>query len=415
MLPLWTVADDGTLNSDTDNWLAGIKDTGADGFMVDVWWGLTEKTPEVYDFTPYVQLVNKTEALGLKVQMVASFHQCGGNVGDDCSIPLPEFVKSNKGIWYTDEQGHENVEYVSLWADDVKLNDGRTPLQMYRQWFQALNATFASSLGRTIVELQVGLGPCGELRYPSYYAANGWSYPGIGEFQCYDPHALKSLADSAPAGSNWTSPPAGQGDYNSKPSDFTASFFQTGYQTAEGQHFLEWYSGSLIRHANDVLGEARSVFPGLRLAAKVAGIHWWYDNPSHAAELTAGYYNTNMNNAYLPIAETLKKHEVSLDFTCMEMRNREQTGAENNPETLVDQVIHAAQDAGIELGGENALQRYDMTAYDEILSYKKALSSFTYLRLSKTLLSSGLEDFKEFVRRMHGDEATKALGGRLKR
>jgi hypothetical protein len=31
------------------------------------------------------------------------------------------------------------------------------------------------------------MGPAGELRYPSYPEANGtWSFPGIGEFQCYD-------------------------------------------------------------------------------------------------------------------------------------------------------------------------------------------------------------------------------------
>lgn len=34
-----------------------------------------------------------------------------------------------------------------------------------------------------ISEVEVGLGPCGELRYPSYPVKHGWRYPGIGEFQ----------------------------------------------------------------------------------------------------------------------------------------------------------------------------------------------------------------------------------------
>lgn len=34
-----------------------------------------------------------------------------------------------------------------------------------------------------ISEIEIGLGPCGELRYPSYPANHGWKYPGIGEFQ----------------------------------------------------------------------------------------------------------------------------------------------------------------------------------------------------------------------------------------
>lgn len=35
----------------------------------------------------------------------------------------------------------------------------------------------------TIVDIEVGLGPAGELRYPSYPQNQGWNFPGIGEFQ----------------------------------------------------------------------------------------------------------------------------------------------------------------------------------------------------------------------------------------
>ena len=31
--------------------------------------------------------------------------------------------------------------------------------------------------------IEVGLGPCGELRYPSCPVKHGWRYPGVGEFQ----------------------------------------------------------------------------------------------------------------------------------------------------------------------------------------------------------------------------------------
>lgn len=34
-----------------------------------------------------------------------------------------------------------------------------------------------------IVDIEVGLGPAGELRYPSYPQSQGWVFPGIGEFQ----------------------------------------------------------------------------------------------------------------------------------------------------------------------------------------------------------------------------------------
>ena len=39
----------------------------------------------------------------------------------------------------------------------------------------------------SLQEIQVGMGPAGELRYPSYPEENGtWKFPGIGAFQCYD-------------------------------------------------------------------------------------------------------------------------------------------------------------------------------------------------------------------------------------
>jgi len=34
-----------------------------------------------------------------------------------------------------------------------------------------------------MVDIEVGLGPAGELRYPSYTQILGWVFPGIGEFQ----------------------------------------------------------------------------------------------------------------------------------------------------------------------------------------------------------------------------------------
>lgn len=34
-----------------------------------------------------------------------------------------------------------------------------------------------------ISDIEVGLGPAGEIRYPSFTRNQGWVYPGIGEFQ----------------------------------------------------------------------------------------------------------------------------------------------------------------------------------------------------------------------------------------
>lgn len=59
------------------------------------------------------------------------------------------------------------------------------------------------------------------------------------------------------------------------------------------------------------------------VAIKVAGIHWWYKSRSHAAEMTAGYYNYLGRDGYLPIAKMLKKRGAGLSFTCIEMADNE--------------------------------------------------------------------------------------------
>lgn len=61
----------------------------------------------------------------------------------------------------------------------------------------------------------------------------------------------------------------------------------------------------------------------VELAIKVAGIHWWYKSRSHAAEMTAGYYNYYGHCGYTPIAKALKRRDVGLSFTCIEMSDTE--------------------------------------------------------------------------------------------
>jgi len=456
MLPLDTMLLDGDTvkfknQGHLGRLLDNVREANADGFMVDVWWGLTERKAKVYDFAAYKDLVRMAEEKHLKVQMVASFHRCGGNVNDECDIKLPQFVLENReaGIFYKDQLGFENEEYISLFADAVKLQDGsseegRTPLEMYADWFTALADAFKGKLGKTntITEIQVGLGPAGELRYPSYNFQAGWDYCGIGAFQAFDIHALDQLRKEK----NITWPPLDPIDeyfmrrnvitpgkqgienkhrlYQAKPWD--TPFFRDGggaYQ-GEGQKFLGWYSGKLQAHGVNVLKAAKRVFgDDTIIAGKVAGIHWWYNHASHAAELTAGYWNTqpqNKNgdgsrNVYWEIAQAFKEVGASLDFTCLEMKSptpeQDKIGGvqcQSNPEDLVWQVQKAAVDSGVPFNGENALPRFDWGAYDQILKHHPALTAFTYLRLGDQLVSTQdqgndgipFENFKRFVRKM---------------
>ncbi|KAL5724127.1 beta-amylase [Ranunculus cassubicifolius] len=404
MLPLDTVTTAGHLNRPKalNVSLMALKTAGVEGVMVDAWWGLVEKNgPMEYTWNGYTELVQLVERHGLKIQVVMSFHQCGGNVGDSCSIPLPpwvlEEIRKNPDLVYTDRSGKRNPEYISLGCDSLPVLGGRTPIQVYSDYMRSFRDEFKDYLGRVIVEIQVGMGPCGELRYPSYPESNGtWSFPGIGEFQCYDKYMKASLEASAIAigKRDWgTNGPHDSGHYNQFPED-TGFFKRNGtWNTEYGQFFLHWYSQKLIDHGDQILAAAQGIYhgTGAKLSGKVAGIHWHYNTRSHAAELTAGYYNTRTHDGYLPIAKMLGKRDVVLNFTCMEMRNGEQPESANcSPEGLVKQVKIATKLSGTELAGENALERYDQGAYAQVLETSRSesgngLTAFTYLRLNKRM------------------------------
>lgn len=63
-----------------------------------------------------------------------SFHECGGNVGDDVCIPLPHWVaeigRSNPDIFFTDKEGRHNPECLSWGIDKERVLRGRTAVEV---------------------------------------------------------------------------------------------------------------------------------------------------------------------------------------------------------------------------------------------------------------------------------------------
>jgi len=422
MLPLDAVGYNG-LNYQSKLYqnLKQIKQGGVDGFMVDVWWGLVENEgPKSYNWTAYLQIAQMAQALNLSMQPIMSFHQCGTNIGDSCYIPLPQWIlkigSQNKDIWYRDQQYNIDEEYLSLGADNNSLFEGRTAVQLYSDFMRSFANNFGAYLGSTINQVHIGLGPAGEMRYPSYQLQdNKWQYCGIGEFQCYDKYMLQSLRQASIGAGHpeWgNSGPDNAGSYDSNP-DNTA-FFTGGfdnYASSYGQFFLKWYSSALINHGSAILSRAKSIFgpTGASISAKVSGIHWWYADPSHAAEATAGYYNTNQNNAYLEIATMLAGYGATFDFTALEMTDGD-SGCGSRPNELVQQTLLAAKQAGIGYAGENALPLCDPNCYqggfDQIYTQSTRfgpIESFTYLRMNDNLLNNqnNWYIFTRFVARMH--------------
>uniref|UniRef100_A0A0D9XH02 Beta-amylase n=1 Tax=Leersia perrieri TaxID=77586 RepID=A0A0D9XH02_9ORYZ len=426
MLPLGVVNANGEV-VDADvlvGQLRVLKASGVDGVMVDCWWGNVEAhRPQEYNWTGYKRLFHMIRELKLKLQVVMSFHECGGNVGDDVSIPLPHWVteigRSNPDIYFTDRAGRRNTECLSWGIDKERVLQGRTGVEVYFDYMRSFRVEFDEYFEDGIIsEIEIGLGACGELRYPSYPAKHGWKYPGIGEFQCYDRYLQKSLRRAAEARGHtiWARAPDNAGHYNSEP-NLTGFFCDGGdYDSYYGRFFLNWYSQVLVDHADRALMLARLAFEASHIAVKVSGVHWWYKTASHAAELTAGFYNPCNRDGYAPIAAVLKKHGAALNFTCVELRTMDQhevfPEAFADPEGLVWQVLNAAWDAGIAVASENALPCYDRDGFNKILENAKPLNDpdgrhllgFTYLRLSKVLFErANFLEFERFVKRMHGE------------
>lgn len=415
MLPLDTITSSGVNNpSKLSGYLNQLKSVGVTGVMSDCWWGLVEGTEKSYNFAPYSQLTQMVADAGLKMEYVLSFHRCGGNVGDTCNYPLPAWVTSSTSdIWYQDQHGNKDTEYVSLFADDKAVlgSAKRTPMQAYKDFMTAFKSSLSKFIGSTIVEVEVGAGPAGELRYPSYQL-DKWSFCGIGEFQSYSPYASSSLKSAASAIGHpeWAtiSGPSNAGTYNSKP--YETGFFSSGndnYRSAYGKFFLGWYADSLLTHGQSLVTQAKAVFgTSVMISIKVAGIHWWYMDSSHAAELTAGYWNVpGDRDIYGDVAKMLASSNATLDFTCMEMKDSEQPAeCKCGPYELVQQTKQSAVNYNTHYAGENALQRYDQTAYDTIkgqVTAKKRNDAFTYLRLTDELMSgNNWNTFSKFVNDM---------------
>jgi Glycosyl hydrolase family 14 len=162
---------------------------GVNAVTVDVWWGKVEAAgDQQFDWSYYDTVFEKIEDSGLEIVPIMSFHKCGGGPGDDCNIPLPTWV------W-------TQFQNVGLGPDDLKYEsevgqtlDDAVPavIQQFVELMNAFEQHFAIR-APAFVELNISLGPTGELRYPAYNSDDGWSFPDRGNFQAYNALATSEL------------------------------------------------------------------------------------------------------------------------------------------------------------------------------------------------------------------------------
>lgn len=411
---------------------------GVEGVVVEVWWGLVERDrPRVYDWQGYLEIVALARTFGLKVRAVMAFHQCGIGPGDPHWIPLPlwvlEEIDKDPDLAYSDRFGRRNMEYISLGCDLFPVLRGRSPIQAYTDFMRHFRDSFRPFLGTIITGIQVGMGPAGELRFPSCPSQKlswAWRSRELGEFQCYDKYMLASLNSCAReiGRLEWgNGGPIGSSNLMQNPEQ--TEFFKSdngAWNTPYGKFFLEWYSGLLLLHGERLCMAAETVFRGTEVntSGKVAGIHWHYGTKSHPSELTAGYYNTATRDGYLPIARVFGRYGFTLCCPCFEKRDSEERelSPESRPEKLLEQILSAARLCDVAVEAENSASDLDDTSFQQVVKMSKFYSeseglvkpsfSFNFVRMDKNMFEyRNWVRFTRFVRQMSGANIFRAKLG----
>jgi beta-amylase len=425
-----------------DNWgaftndLNAVKAYGVDAVSVDVWWGLVEASGDnQFSWGYYDQLFATITNAGLDIVPIFSFHQCGGNVGDTCDIPLPSWLAGKytgatlngvtldgNGLRHRSEQGNFSPETVQGWATPLVTNE-------YADFTAAFVARYGTQYANRMQEINVSLGPAGELRYPSYNGHDsGTGYPTRGALQAYSPLAIKSLQDAMIAqygslaainaawGTSLTSASQIQ------PPSNAGFFFSSGdYRfTQYGRDFIDWYNGSLVAHGELMLGtvidELDGAFPDAKIGYKIPGIHWAMGGPvPRAAEVAAGLIQTSVDifaastgRGYQNIVSLATRfgdsgREIVLHFTCLELGNENFAPQWSQAKTLVGWVADEAARQGVDIKGENALAGGATTnfGWDNVNDAftNHSYSGMTVLRVNQVASGTGAFRYAQLIDR----------------
>ncbi|PQM41911.1 beta-amylase 3 chloroplastic-like [Prunus yedoensis var. nudiflora] len=357
--------------------LKALAAAGVEGVVMEVWWGLVERDqPMLYNWEGYLEIVALARRCGLKVRAVLAFHQCGTGPEDPHWIPLPLWVldeiDKDPDLAYSDRFGRRNMEYVSLGCDMLPVLLGRSPLQAYADFMRNFRDTFRPFLGVVITRIQVGMGPAGELRYPSCPTQKltwAWRSRELGEFQCYDKYMLASLnacarAIGMPEWGNGGPIGAGNLMQNLEQTDFFKSHHGS-WTTPYGNFFLEWYSGMLLLHGERICREAETIFRGTEAS-------------------TSG---------------------------------RTADKSSRSPEGLLRQLLSAARVCDIPLEGETSTTSLDHQSFQQVVRMSKFYSyglekpsfSFNFVRMDKKMFEyHNWIRFNRFVRQMSDANAFRA-------
>ncbi|MCF6192954.1 MAG: family 14 glycosylhydrolase [Kangiellaceae bacterium] len=371
------------------------KKIGVNAISVDIWWGLVEKRGnDQFDWTYYDKIFAKIIEAKLHIVPIMSIHRCGGYEGDACNYPVPSWVWSHyekqgytkSDLMFHGENGTENDEFVSFWQDDLII-------PQYIEFMSAFKKQYAHYVS-LFDEINISLGPSGELRYPAYNPRDPQcAYPTRGCFQAYGKDAkidfikyatdkyetLENLNQAWPSQKTFKSfneitPPQSASVVDGYASKFIAD--NQHFDSQYGRDFIMWYHTSLIKHGERLVDAAFKSFSGrfsaVPIGVKLAGIHWMMSSnaPSpRATEMAVGtiYATDNLNSrdagyGYALLMKMLAKINqqrlVFLHFTNLEGDDADIVNGQKSysmAKTQVNYVATVANDHGVPLKGENAM------------------------------------------------------------
>lgn len=433
MAPLY-IADDEWANFSM--MLRTAKRMGIDAVSVDIWWGLVETEPGVFDWSYYDHVLACIESANLEWVPIMSFHACGPNVGDAYRQPVPAWAWSRlqqdlmvssqtevlpADLRYVSETGVPCDEYISHWVDEVAI-------PYYISFMKAFQRKYANKAYMT-QEINISCGPAGELRYPSYNSHDGGGYPQQGFLQCYSRPAQRDFA-------RWAESSYRQiVRLNQRWGTRFASFAEVCPPRSAAEafrdprspyvlDFVSWYNDALIDHGQRMIAAAMKAFVGTTFASipigvKIPGVHWRIADAytPRSAEICAGLIRAHDNNNAFSgygyrrtldrlIAKDLRDR-VRLHFTCLEMGDAPAGAPDaSRARSLVGWVGLSAHKLGINLKGENALAQGLLTeaGWKNIEHAVQAYhyTGLTTLRINEVTAGLGKEAYWRLIGTMKG-------------
>lgn len=425
MAPLWI--DNDVEFALFEKHLHEAAEYGVEVVSVDVWWGKVMASRRYPDWSYYnrvfklISTVKNKKEKYLKINPIIAFHQCGGGPGDDKDIPLPKWIYTelaaelgyaSDDMKYESETGKLSRDYIPPWiTTDQKV---QKEMMFFLQEFVTQFSDYAKK--EIFIEINISMGPTGELRYPSYNKCQNdfWKFPHRGYFQAYSKPARKAFQEWAlknKSDRDWLKniepskilPPGGgvlpysycdpdctdgnckvQNRYRPQwPAPTRADHFIVKpyhYKKEYGQDFIEWYHRTLLGHCRMMLQESHKNLNGdfqkIPIGIKIPGIHWQLrqtDVP-RIAEITAGlttHYGDLKNGekiaavtGYESIFETVVEmqdkmngRKIHVHFTALEMDDDEDNGKDSTSlaHSLVLAIGQTARRYDITLMGENAI------------------------------------------------------------